>query len=86
LSKEHGINKGEYMTHGSDLVDSIVAQAGILKGLTKREYFAVVALQGFLANAFYSEAEIGVDGLIPAAVGTADMLINELNKGDPNEN
>lgn len=68
------------MTNGDDLVDSISTPAGILNGLTKREYFAAMAMQGFLANAFFSEAEMGGDKLIPAAVGAADLLIKELNK------
>ena len=49
-------------------------------GLTKREYFAAMAMQGFIANTSFSEAEIGGDKLIPAAVGAADLLIKELNK------
>lgn len=68
------------MTNGDDIVNSISTPAGILNGLTKREYFAAMAMQGFLANTFFSEAEIGADGLIPAAIGTADLLIKELNK------
>lgn len=65
------------MTHGSDLVDSIVAQADILKGLTKREYFAAMILQGLFAGSTVHSA----NEKIIAAVNNADVLINELNKG-----
>lgn len=76
------------MTNGNDSVNFVpdkVDGMGVTiwgsEGLTKREYFAAMLLQGFLANAFFSEAEMGGDKLIPAAVGAANMLIEELNKG-----
>ena len=75
------------MTNGDDSVDYIPDDRTEFgetifgaSGLTKREYFAATAMQGFLANAFFSEAEMGGNKLIPAAVGAADLLIKELNK------
>ncbi len=45
------------------------------KGLTKREYFAVLMLQGMLANSEYYSFI-----LVERAVKAADDLITELNK------
>lgn len=58
-------------THGDD-----AAFPGSQPGLTKREYFAAMALQGLLAdgtNAFESEE-------IRYAVAFADALIEALNR------
>ena len=46
-------------------------------GLTKREYFAAMAMQGMLAN-----SQIGV-GCHILAVEMADQLIKQLNKTEP---
>jgi hypothetical protein len=52
----------------------------IYKGLTKREWFAGMAMQGLLANA---NDEV-ISRNIPAdAVGWADALITELAKEKP---
>lgn len=42
--------------------------------LTKREYFAAMAMQGLLANSLY------VGDVAISAVGVADALIEALNK------
>ena len=47
-------------------------------GLTKREYFAAMALQGALANKFAHERTIEM--ITKSAVKLADALIEELNK------
>lgn len=60
----------------------------IFKGLTKREYFAAMAMQNFLAGMFtyYDHTMLNSDsGALPAAVAKyscemADALIVELNK------
>lgn len=62
---------------GKILVDGI--------GLTKREYFAAMALQGYLANSFNHEMIQPVSTATHAqiaelSVGAADALIKELNK------
>jgi len=44
-------------------------------GLTKREYFAAMAMQGLLAGDSYSTLDIA-----KLAVDQADRLINELNR------
>lgn len=52
-------------------------------GLTKREYFAAMAMQGFISNSFigkFSPAEI-----VKLSVETADALIAQLNKATKNE-
>jgi len=47
-------------------------------GLTKREHFAAMAMQGYVVN-----GTIGIDkkALAEWSVGMADALINALNKG-----
>jgi molybdopterin biosynthesis enzyme len=47
----------------------------VTHGLTKREYFAAMALQGYLAN-----NPSNVFKVVKDAVETADILIAELNK------
>lgn len=51
-------------------------------GLTKREHFAAMALQGILAgtSGVESLASIGPAGWTSVAVSQADALIAELNK------
>ena len=44
------------------------------KGLSKREYFAAMAMQGLLANPLH------VGGVAISAVAVADALIEALNK------
>ena len=53
------------------------------EGLTKREYFAAMALQGALANKFAHERTIEM--ITESAVKLADALIDELNKTKQNE-
>jgi len=50
-------------------------------GLTKREYFAAMALQGLLNNTGWNMLTMCAD----QAVKQADKLINELNKIPNNE-
>ena len=47
-------------------------------GLTKREYFAAMAMQGALANKYAHERTIEM--ITESAVKLADALIEELNK------
>lgn len=54
-------------------------------GLSKREYFAAMAMQGYLANSFNHEMIQPVSTATHAqiaelSVGAADALIEELNK------
>ena len=56
----------------------------IIEGITKREYFASMALQGLLANPFYTQGKYDtakhIAGLPAVAVGMADRLLKELLK------
>ena len=47
-------------------------------GLTKREYFAAMAMQGILGYAL--DRSVDDDSIANKAVKIADALINELNK------
>lgn len=49
------------------------------RGLTKREYFAAMAMQGYLAS-FSGEGLATPSTMAMRAIGYADALINELNK------
>lgn len=53
-------------------------QLGVTPGLTIREYFAAIALQGLLAARYIDLAD-----LPRRAVKMADELITELNKEKP---
>ena len=57
---------GEYNSVGT-------LQKGL--GLTKREYFAAMAMQGFCADSSYTVSNIAM-----TATKVADALIDELNK------
>jgi len=48
------------------------------EGLTKREYFAAMAMQGIIANK--DGLDIKIERIVESAVDTADALIEELNK------
>ena len=52
-------------------------------GLTKREYFAAMALQGIIANK--DGLDIKIERIVESAVDTADALIEELSKTKTNE-
>jgi hypothetical protein len=47
-------------------------------GLTKREYFASMAMQGIISNK--DGLDIKIERIVESAVDTADALIEELNK------
>jgi len=51
-------------------------------GLTKREYFAAMAMQGLVevSNPEYEDAQKNIRGVSEMAVKYADALIEELNK------
>lgn len=61
--EEHDYSGGLYMTHN---------------GLTKREYFAAMAMQGILANERYAKSSDQYRS--EQAVSMADALIQSLNK------
>lgn len=53
-----------------------------VNGLTKREYFAGLAMQG-LVNHFVYNYNVDAEKLAAVAVKMADALIAELNKTNP---
>ena len=64
--------------YGTELeIPDIKERAKFHGGLTKREYFAAIAMQGIVSaqQSSFSRIEVSVD-----AVGMADALIYELNK------
>lgn len=52
----------------------------IYNGLTKREYFAAMAMQGFCANPISDDAEF--DALALWSLGAADALLAVLKEDD----
>jgi hypothetical protein len=75
------------MTNPDDPVDTHEARTdfSIFKGLTKREYFAAMAIRGVIEwDAVMHESRPDyagkVENIVKAAVGIADALIAELNK------
>jgi hypothetical protein len=82
------------MTNGNDSVNPIIGSIGDedhggkgvfmnCDGLTKREYFAVMAMQAVVTNSDYGES-VSADADI--AVKYADALIDALNKEAANAN
>ena len=63
-------------THPNESAFPIPGQR--MEGLTKREYFAGLALQGILANS--EHGHVSLEYHIEYAVKAADELITELNK------
>jgi hypothetical protein len=53
-------------------------QVPSLKGITKREYFAAMALQAIISNK--DGLDIKIERIVESAVDTADALIEELSK------
>ena len=69
----------ENKTHGDSPINTIEYNNNyIYTGLTKREYFAVMAMQGIIANK--DGLDIKIERIVESAVDTADALIEELNK------
>jgi len=69
-------------THPNDpinVVEETDITVSIMSGLTKREYFSAMALQGILSNSelLRNYKEIDLEKL---AVKSADNLINQLNE------
>lgn len=75
------------MLFPESLKDQVLKLHSKYGGLTKRELFAAMAMQGILSGIeFFSNSKIKTDGapanllLTELAVDTADALIVELNK------
>ena len=67
-------------TNSNEPINIIYNSANIISttGLTKREYFAAMAMQGIIANK--DGLDIKIERIVESAVDTADALIEELNK------
>ena len=67
-------------TKPNEPINIIYNSANVISttGLTKREYFAAMAMQGALANK--SAHEKTMEMITKSAVKLADILIEELNK------
>ena len=65
------------MTNAKDLINPTYSQSGVElnKGLSKREYFAAMAMQGMLAEQYWTSPE----NLARCSTEAADALINALN-------
>ena len=63
----------DYLMKGSGTVETMFT----FKGLTKREYFAALAMQGLLASGNVNLISNEIETI---AVAKADALINALNK------
>jgi len=61
------------MTGGKDSIHN--SEQGTQDGLTKREYFAAIAMQGYITAQYGS-----VEDAAKYAVKSSDALIAELNK------
>lgn len=75
------------MTNGNDLAfkDRGYAESEMelhypSRGLSKREYFAAMAMQGMLVNNSAMNPDKPYENISYCAVAAADALINELNK------
>jgi hypothetical protein len=76
-------------TKGDESINAIFLQHGLTHdshvdcGLTKREYFASQAMQAILSTVKTENLKFTLQSIIPMlAVKYADMLIEELNKGE----
>ena len=71
-------------THGNEPINPSSERVGLQQvnylGLTKREYFAAMALQGYCANNDMYAAQ-----MVKAAVKCADLLIEELNNEEEDD-
>ena len=71
-------------THGDSPINTIEYNNNYIStGLTKREYFAAMVMQGIIANK--DGLDIKIERIVESAVDTADALIDELNKTKQNE-
>jgi len=66
--------------HPTDAMDIVNSDSGrvINKGLTKREYFAAMAMQGYAANTAFAEQNF--QSVAEWSVNLSDRLIEALNK------
>jgi hypothetical protein len=71
------------MNNGNNPISPIVSAEGWLccTGLTKREYFAAMAMQGLLSNSNYDIHEDGAfDFVAEDAISFADAILKQLEE------
>ncbi len=69
------MSKNDFIVNGETPINPLHSVDGqIYEGLTKREYFAGLAMQGYLANGHPLEM------IIRDSIDTADALLKELEK------
>ncbi len=73
------MTKGNDAITGQPVMDERGGYVGQAGGLTKREYFAAMAMQGILAHP-NTPSEVSFRDVTLQAVTMADVLIEELNK------
>lgn len=66
------------ITVGTDAINN--SEQGPQDGLTKREYFAAIAMQGIVSNQSLIDDAVNWDWLAENSVQAADALIKALNK------
>ena len=74
------------MNNGNNPISPIVSAEGWLccTGLTKREYFAAMAMQGLLSNSNYDIHEDGAfDFVAEDAISFADAVLKQLETSNP---
>ena len=73
------INKKNMETNPNEPIDSNLLNTVVkYSGLTKREYFASMAMKGIITNK--DGLDIKIERIAESAVDMADSLIEELNK------
>lgn len=73
----------KYQIENPFVCDSPVIEVPKNFGLTKREYFAAMAMQGFLTSRLGENSDVPVETVVKASLVMADALIAELSKGGP---
>lgn len=72
------------MTHGNDSINVVTYEESkevANSGLTKREYFAAMAMQGILSNSKdWTDSDRCLNWVSESSVKYADSLIEALNK------
>jgi hypothetical protein len=66
-----------------EATDRIIDEVRIFTGLTKREYFAGLAMQAFVSNPSFYQGYSSDATMAQQAVNLADALLLELSKPQP---
>ncbi|WP_145996413.1 hypothetical protein [Dysgonomonas massiliensis] len=80
IETDNGFEQREVRIPNEDSVIEKLKRKDSIDGITKRELFAGMAMQGLLSQETESYHFGGIGNLAEQAVKRADALINELNK------